>query len=289
MLSPQENIAISTSGFTALFCPANRPDRMEKALNSPSQLVILDLEDAVADNDKDEARDQMVSFVQRYRGRPGLCVRINPLDTATGQLDFDAICSILATDSSQNPVVVIPKANESILPDTAGLPQPKLLRFIALIESVEGLRSLETIATHPHVGRLAFGGIDMSVELGCSVDSRTIDFVRAHLVIASVRHELEAPLDSPCPDFRNLEKVALEAKKAVDDGFGGMLCIHPHQVSTVQEVFFPSDSEIEWAKAVIELGDGAAQLNGEMVDRPVLLRAKNILSAVDSQRADGRI
>src|SRR5699024_12035066 len=127
------------------------------------------------------------------------------------------------------------------------------------------------LAAHPAITRLALGAVDLSTELGCEHRSATIDTVRSQIVIASVAAHLSAPLESPCVNFRD-ETVDFDAaQRARQDGFGGMLCIHPAQLSTVRSAFARSEKDIEWTHRVMAAGDSAASVYGEMVDRTVLL------------------
>lgn len=251
---------------TALFAPANRPDRARKALDGPAELVILDLEDAVGPQDKDAARSILLDILQSPTARDTIVVRVNHPDTDTGAADLEAL-------QGQEVTVMIPKM-------TADTALPADVPVIGLIESAAGVRDLHQIAALEGIERLALGAVDLAAELGCAPDSPTIDAVRSQLVIASAAVGMPAPLESPCVNFRDVEVVSAAAGRARRDGFGGMLCIHPAQLEPVTTAFRPTDEEVDWARKVLASGDDASSLDGEMVDRPVLLRAQRILSSL---------
>ncbi|OJU41274.1 MAG: hypothetical protein BGN97_16205 [Microbacterium sp. 69-10] len=263
---------------TALFVPGDRPDRFSSAAASGADLVILDLEDAVSTAAKSVARDAVLDSMSA-----GLraAVRINALD-AGGRADLAMLTTITRDAAESLRAVILPKAEspEDIAEIAHGLPG---VGIIALIESAVGIAACEAIARSPQVARLAFGALDFATDLGSS--SRTIlDFARCQIVVSSRVAGLAAPLDSPTPEFRRSEVVHAGATSARDLGFGGQLCIHPLQVPIVASAFRPTDDEIAWAQRVVRAqGDnGATQVDGAMVDRPVLLRAQAILErAVD--------
>ena len=266
---------------TALFTPANRPDRAQKALDGAADVVILDMEDAVAAPDKDAAREQLRTFLTDVdaASRNRLVIRINAPDTEAGQHDIQMLEQVEKTPAA----IMVPKAESS---GTLDVLPAKLsgLHVIALVETPTGVRDIHQIAAHKNVDRLAVGAIDLSAALGSDVDSLPISFARAQAVIASAGAGIAAPLDSPCTDFRNAEVVGKAAEAAVRDGFGGVLCIHPMQLEHVASAFTPSDADVAWAERVIAAGEGAGSVDGQMVDRPVYLRAQQILQDLTSAR-----
>ncbi|ADK28954.1 HpcH/HpaI aldolase/citrate lyase family protein [Corynebacterium pseudotuberculosis] len=267
----------TTAGYSALFCPADRPDRAAKALASKAHLVILDLEDAVAPSNKDSARERLRELIILNPKRKGIVVRINSLDSAYGTEDLATVRSIVEAHEDIDLSVMLPKTSMQNLPPAGESPVP----IIALIESAQGLKDLEDVAAHPNVVRLALGAFDLSVELGCNNPSVPINYARAQLVLVSALYQLFPPLESPCSDFHDETVMEEAAIKAARDGFGGSLCIHPAQIEAIHKAFMPSESEIEWAKRVVAVGDSAVQVDGKMVDRPVVLRARRILEIVD--------
>lgn len=258
------------TGRSALFCPADHPGRAAKALASSADIVILDLEDAVAPNAKDTARDALAGMLATAADRPGVVVRINDPATDTGAADVAALAAI-----EHGAAIMVPKL--TLATPLGQLPADT--RIIGLIETAEAVRDLHDIATLPSIDRLALGAVDLSTQLGCEPVSATIDAVRAQLVLASVAAGLAAPLDSPCVNFRDPEVVREAAGRARRDGFGGMLCIHPAQLGGVAAAYRPTEEQLVWARKVLSVGDAAASVDGEMVDRPVILRARQIIGA----------
>lgn len=259
-----------TTGRSALFCPADHPGRAAKALAGSADIVILDLEDAVAPAAKDAARDALADILRSATDRPGVVVRINDPATEAGAADVAALAAL-----APGVGVMVPKLTRATPLDRL----PADTRIIGLIETAEAVRDLHAIATLPGIERLALGAVDLSTQLGCEPVSATIDAARAQLVLASATAGLAAPLDSPCLNFRDPQVVQEAAGRARRDGFGGMLCIHPAQLAAVAAAYLPTDQQLAWAEKVLAVGEAAASVDGEMVDRPVILRARQIIEA----------
>ncbi len=267
----------------ALFVPATRADRIPKALASGADAVIVDLEDAVAPQDKDSARAALdVALAHQHRASatapsagPALWVRVN---TGAPWSDQDlALCARHAAVQA----VVVPKA-ESARQMQAAFEACGRKPLVALIETAEGYARRDDVASHPAVKRLAFGSIDFQLDLGISGEGDALLVFRSGLVLASRLAGLPAPLDGVTVEVANPEVVAADAARARALGFGGKLCIHPQQVGLVNAAFSPSPAEIDWAQRVVaacEASAGAAvAVDGKMVDRPVLLRAQALLA-----------
>ncbi|MDR6535119.1 citrate lyase subunit beta/citryl-CoA lyase [Variovorax soli] len=168
----------------------------------------------------------------------------------------------------------------SLLAAAAG-PQAAL---VPLIESAAGLAALDELAAAPQVLRLAFGHLDFQSDLGlaCEADEPELIPVRLSLVLASRRASIAAPVDGVTPDWRDLDRLAADAARARRGGFGAKLCIHPDQVSPVQAAFAPSAEQLAWARrvdaAMRAAGGGAINMDGRMVDAPVLRLAQRLLA-----------
>jgi citrate lyase subunit beta/citryl-CoA lyase len=267
----------------ALFVPATRADRIPKALASGADVVIVDLEDAVAPQDKDSARAALdVALAHQHRASaaassdgPALWVRVN---AGAPWSDQDlALCARHAAVQA----VMVPKA-ESAQQMRAAFEACGCKPLLALIESAEGYARRDEVASHPAVERLAFGSIDFQLDLGISGEGDALLVFRSGLVLASRLAGLPAPLDGVTVEVANPRVVAADAARARALGFGGKLCIHPQQVGPVNAAFSPSPAEIEWAQRVVaacEASAGAAvAVDGKMIDRPVLLRAQALLA-----------
>ena len=257
-----------------LFVPGNRPDRFAKAAASGADGVILDLEDAVAPGDKDGARATIAASPLPKNA----VVRINAFGTRWHDQDVQTV-STLGIGS-----VMLPKAESAS--------QVKKLRaalgslpVIALIESAEGLLNVRDIARA--VDRLAFGYIDFSADIGCSMERHALLHARADIVLASRLANIAMPLEGVTPSFDNATEIQEDARYAAAFGFGGKLCIHPKQIAPVLSGFRPAQQDIDWAKTIANSGEGAASVDGMMVDAPVRLRAARILAAAQKCDAAG--
>ena len=141
----------------------------------------------------------------------------------------------------------------------------------------------------PGVQRLVFGSIDFQLDLGITGEHEELLYFRSGLVLASTLARIQPPVDGVTVDIDNVERVKDETRYAKRLGFGGKLCIHPNQIVVVNQCFSPSAEEVAWAKRVLDAAGaadgGAVQVDGKMVDRPVLLRVQAILR--ESQRSSG--
>jgi citrate lyase subunit beta / citryl-CoA lyase len=253
----------------ALFVPAHRPDRFAKAAASGADAVILDLEDAVPSDAKAEARAQLTcSFTQLP-----VIVRINAAGTPWHQADLETVSGISLA------AVMVPKAEEPASVASIAAAMGGRAQVIALIESARGLANARAIAALDNVVRLAFGSIDFCADLGMAHLREALIPTRTELVLASRLAGIAAPLDGVTARFDDPEAARDDALHARTLGMTGKLCIHPGQVEVVTEAFRPTQAELNWAKRVLATGDGAVTLDGEMVDEPVRLRARAILSA----------
>ena len=255
---------------TPLFVPADRPDRFAKAAASGADAVILDLEDAVADDRKDAAR---AALRNDFTDLPVL-MRINAAGTPWHEKDLVALRGL-------NPsAVILPKAEDpaSVAAVIAAL--GGATPVIALIETGLGLARCRAIAALPGLCRLAFGSIDYCADLGCEHLREVLLPVRSELVLASRLAGIAAPLDGVTARLDDLLETYEDAVHARALGLTGKLCIHPAQIPEARRAFLPSEAEIDWARRVLASGDGAVSVDGAMVDAPVRLRAKSILAQV---------
>jgi len=261
-----------------LFVPATRIDRVPKALASRADAVIVDLEDAVAPGDKRSARDAIARTPQCA---PSVFIRINGPDTEWFEDDLK-LCSDLSALG-----VVIPKSETQDQIRYAGSRARTGAIMLPLVESARGYANLAELCAAPGVQRLVFGSIDFQLDLGISGEREELLFFRSGMVLASTLAQLQPPVDGVTVDIENIDRVSDDTLYAKRLGFGGKLCIHPKQISTVNQCFSPSADDIAWARRVVDAAGaangGAVQVDGKMIDRPVLVRARTIL---DSQRSD---
>jgi citrate lyase subunit beta/citryl-CoA lyase len=255
-----------------LFVPGSRPERVDKARASGADVVIADVEDAVAPEDKDRARDAIGAVLDPARP---LVVRINPFGSPWFERDL-ALCSRPGVAA-----VVLPKAEDPAHLSTvhAACARPVL----ALIETARGVWNALELARAHGVGRLVFGAFDFRLDLALpDAGYAQLAPYRAQLVLASRVAGLPAPVDSPSAELNDESAVRTEALEARNLGFGAKLCVHPSQVAAVNAAFLPTREEIEWASRIVEAAraaSGAAvAVDGRMVDRPLLDIAERLLA-----------
>jgi citrate lyase subunit beta/citryl-CoA lyase len=249
-----------------LFVPAHKPELFAKAAASGADAVILDLEDAVPPDAKVTARKAL----RRHFTDLPVIVRINAAGIPFHAADLDAVRDL------RPDAVMVPKAEDASAITTiaalTGVP------VIALIETARGVAAAPAIAAAEGVTRLAFGSIDYCADLGMSHLFYALLHARSALVFASRLAQIAAPIDGVTAHFDDPGIAASDAAEAHSLGMTGKLCIHPSQVSGVLTAFLPTEVEIDWAHRVIATGEGAAVVDGAMVDEPLRRRARAILT-----------
>jgi citrate lyase subunit beta/citryl-CoA lyase len=265
------------SAVSYLFVPGSRPDRFAKALAAGADAVILDLEDAVAPEAKPTARDAVGAWLQASgAAAPGVLVRVNDAGTPWFADDL----AMMQRTGARG--LMLPKAEHTGPVERAAAALGRDGRVIALIETACGLQSVHAIAGAAGVERLALGTLDLALDLNLSGDSRGLLYPAALLALASRCAGKAAPVAGVTPAIGDDEALARDLDFARAVGFTAKLCVHPRQVEAVHRAFAPSAAEIEWARRVIAAaaGCGALQVDGSMVDRPVLAKAQAILDRV---------
>jgi citrate lyase subunit beta/citryl-CoA lyase len=261
-----------------LFLPADRLERLPKALASGAHALILDLEDAVAPEHKPAARAALArlwpTLAPSVRAR--LLLRTNAAASPWHAEDL-ALLPQLQGLGAVMPAKV--EAPADLLRLFGGF---SARRWLPLVESAEGLAALDAIARVPGVLRLAFGHLDFQSDLGmaCEADEAELAPVRFALVLASRRAGLAPPVDGVTTALRDPERLNSDARRARRFGFGAKLCIHPEQIGPVNAALGPSPEEQAWALRVLDAatrqGHGAFRFEGAMVDAPVLARARHL-------------
>ncbi|SOY96434.1 Citrate lyase subunit beta-like protein [Cupriavidus taiwanensis] len=254
-----------------LFVPASRPERFAKAHAAGADQVILDLEDAVSEADKGSARNHLADYLSS--GGHGM-VRINSTQTPWFEYDL-SVCRRPGVKG-----VVLPKAESAEQVERVVRQLPRGVGILPLIETAVGMTNLSQIASAPGVERLIFGTVDFRTEMGIEGDDQELLFFRSMLVLASRAAGIAAPVDGVTVSISDADELRRASERGRRLGFGGKLCIHPSQVAEVNKAYRPSDSQLAWAERVVEhakANPGAFQLDGEMVDAPVIARAANLL------------
>jgi citrate lyase subunit beta/citryl-CoA lyase len=280
-----------------LFAPADQPRKIEKALASAADAVILDLEDAVAASRKDAARaalaPMLAALAETVRAR--VIVRVNPADTPWYLADLAAVVA------HRPAAVLLPKCRGpeelctldhhlEALEAAAGLPRRSVGVLALVTETAASLLSFARYPTNvPRLRALCFGAEDLAADLAITPRDATgaypapIAAARAAMLILAGACGVPA-LDTPFPDPRDPAGFAREAATAAADGFAGKLLIHPAQIEAGQAAFTPSPERLAWARAVAEgfaarPDAGTFALDGRMIDRPHLKLAERILAA----------
>lgn len=269
---------------TYLFVPGNRPERFKKALASEADAVVLDLEDAVAVDDKSSAREsvgtQLAGMSAEARRR--VVVRINDIASSWFVIDLRMLLR------SGGARVMLPKAESAaqIASVRGALPDADVL---ALIETARGVVAVDEIAAAPGVSRLVYGTIDFALDLDLDTASgdEGLAYAAGRIAVASRAAGLAAPVAGVTPQFDDEVRLLSDLQQARRFGFGAKLCIHPKQIDAVHRALRPSPAAVEWALRVLKAeaaSPGAAKLDGRMVDRPIVLQAERTLLRSDHRR-----
>jgi len=234
--------------------------------------VVADLEDAVTPDRKDAARELVLKV------RPPV-VRVNGAGTPWFADDLAAAAEL------ELEALVLPKATPDAVAALGSSGPP----VIAIVETAQGLRLAYETASRPRVAALLLGAADLGAELGWEPrpDGLELVYARSKVVADSAAAGIRGPLDVVHLDTRDDEGLEAAARFARSLGFRGKACIHPAQVETINRVFAPSEGEIDWARDVVEAFEGQSEgvlaLNGTMVDKPVVDRARRILEEAEAR------
>ena len=275
MLDPNKNIRSLKSW---LFTPATRPDRFEHATKAGADVLILDLEDAVALSNKETARNNAMTYLQT-RPADGItrALRINSPSTVEGFKDLQALLFGAASPD----YVILPKCDS---PGTIALVHcllheaGKSAQIIALIESARGVETLEEIVSASlKPVCLLFGAADMAADLGATVDWEPLLWVRSRLVQAAALNGI-ALVDSPFFAIADPDGLKRETESAFRMGFHGKCAIHPAQLASLNAVFTPRAAEIAEARQVLVVNQqGVGSVNHKMVDEAFARQARAVL------------
>jgi citrate lyase beta subunit len=276
---------------TFLFTPGNAPQRFEKGLHSRADGVVLDLEDAVAVQDKDLARQQVFDWLVTHRhslagdNRAMVAVRLNPMGSAFFPADEAALLDALRSGHGPDGVMMpkVESASEMAkMLERWGAQCERLPWVMALIETARGLEHLTAIAqAHPRVVALGFGAADLAADLGCDMSWEPMLYPRSRMVQAAALARL-ALFDVPYLDIRNPEGLAAETRRVQALGFTGKLAIHPDQVPVIVQALLPTAQQVQDAHAIVAAAQahpqGVCVLNGRMIDEPVVQSARRVIA-----------
>ena len=263
------------SARTFLFVPGDRLDRFGKAAASGADLVILDLEDAVSPQRKRDARE----YVRVWLAQPNQAVvRINAEGTPWHADDVAMLCG-QATGTVV--AVMVPKAEDPGRLENLFPSLPAGTGIIPLIETAAGVLRSAAICAAGRVIRAAFGSVDLAAELGVDHQAKdALQHARSALVLAAAAAGCAGPVDGVTTSVADDAALEDDLEHAVALGFTGKLCIHPSQVKAANRRLSPAEADIEWARQVVAAGESGSVtvLDGQMVDRPVVLRAQAVLA-----------
>lgn len=267
-------------GICSLFIPASSPNMINAGLSISCDSFIFDLEDAVSIEEKDSARDILRYALPLFRNK-NTAIRINCKD---GCWKEDLT---LLNDLNIN-TVVLPKVDEEFVREVSLILDRynSSTNIALLIERASSLENLSRIATaSSRVSSLLLGGEDYCLDMGVerTVGGQEIYYARNRLSNLAHSYNLEA-LDTPFSDTSAVESLESDSKLAKSLGFTGKLAINPIQISTIEEVFLPSEDEVGWAKLILDAantpenkGKGAFSLRGKMIDLPIIKRAEKVI------------
>lgn len=285
-----------------LFVPGDSEKKLNKGLASGADCLLIDLEDSVALDNKNEARKITAAFLRQavsLSERPKLYVRVNAFDTGLTGADLDTIMperpdGIMLPKSLSGADVTRLDAQLAVAEAENDLIDGKT-RIIAIATETAG--SLFTMHTYTGASRrlegMAWGAEDLSADIGASTNrapdgSYTEPFRFARMLcLFGASAATVTPIDGVYTNFRDMDGLRAECEEAERDGFTAKMAIHPAQVAVINDVFTPSPEAIAHARAIEnafrEAGDGVGVvgLNGEMIDRPHLVRARKILARAD--------
>jgi len=276
---------------SALYLPASNARAIEKARSLPADIVILDLEDAVAPDAKEEARSAAVAAVAEGGfGNREVAIRANGIDTEWGAADLAAIAG------SKADAVLVPKVSspEDIDRYQAALAAARPdMQLWAMVETCASMFALEAIAAKASATRLSLwvmGTNDLAKEMRAQLTAERTPFLPfLSMAVAAARAHGISILDGVCNEFRDLDAFRAEAEQGLLFGFDGKSLIHPAQVEPCNAVFSPSEEELAWASAVIAAFDlpenrskGVIRVDGKMVELLHLEQARRLVAVAES-------
>ncbi len=269
-----------------IFVPGLRPDMVPKALATGADIVCIDIEDAIAPNDKDEARAKTLGLFAQAPATGGaeIMVRINSLNTPDGLKD---VLALLAS-AEPPPAVMLPKtksAAEVRLLDELLIERCAAMRFLVIIETNEALTAAYDIARAcDRIDSILFGAVDMAAELRCEVAWEPLLYARGRLVNAAAGAGVDL-IDVPYLDLDDADGLAREAQASAALGFTGKAAIHPKQIDPINAAFSPDAAALDYAHRVIDAFDqaegGLVVVDGKLIEKPVLRSVHRTLAIAE--------
>ncbi len=282
-----------------LFVPADSERKLARAAASGTTGIILDLEDSVAESEKQAARDHLATAITPGKRPWDLWVRVNPLDTGLTEADLEAavrpgLDGIMLPKASGGADVATLSEMIEPLEAAAGIAPGHIKIIVVATETAEAMFNLGSYApAHPRLAALTWGAEDLSAVVGATdnrdaVGNWTSPYViaRAMCLFAAAKAGVPA-VDTVFADFRNVDGLTASARDARRDGFVGQMAIHPAQIDPINAAYTPSDKELALARQIVAAFDadpalGTIGIDGKMYDIPHLKRARLMLAAQDT-------
>ncbi|ELZ98973.1 citrate-lyase [Haloferax mucosum ATCC BAA-1512] len=272
---------------SVLFSPGDRPELMRKAPESGADVLVFDLEDAVAPERKAEARAAVVEVLADPEFDPDaeVTVRVNPGET--GLDDITAVCERQPPDA-----LVVPKATGSTDVTRVASAAREVgadCPVIAIIESAAGVLAAPDVAAAADTAAVIFGAEDFAADVGATrtEDGTEVLYARERVVVAAAAADVDA-IDTLHVDYQDETGLRADARFGRELGYDGKLAIHPAQVPIINDAFSPDTEDVTWARKVLRARDEAAAegrgvfgVDGEMIDAPLVKQAENILDRAD--------
>ncbi len=280
-----------------LFLPGNSPNILLNADFLGSDSIILDLEDAVAPTEKDSARILVRNAIKSLEYTREVIVRINPVDSPYWQKDLEAIIPvrpdmIMPTKVGCAADVKIIAEYIAKLEKEQGMEEGSV-KIIPLIETTLGVENaFEIASSDERVKAIFLGGEDLTADLRCkrTKEGTEIFYARSRMVMAARAAGVDV-YDTPWTDVEDYDGLIKDAAFAKSLGFSGKASISPRHVRFINDVFSPTEEEIQYAKDVFETiekakaeGKGVVSLRGKMIDAPIVARAKQVLEAAEAMK-----
>jgi citrate lyase subunit beta/citryl-CoA lyase len=268
-----------------MFSPGDQPELMRKAPATGADVVVYDLEDAVAPPDKESARASVNEVLGEIDPDCEVCVRVNPAGIAAD----DDLAAVLSGD---------PRLDSVMLPKVSGADDVTTLArllsehdvdlpVLAIVESAAGVLHAESIARAGATDAVLFGAEDLAADLGATRtdEGREVLYARQRVVTAAAAAGVDA-VDTLWTDFEDTEGLERDTRRGLEMGYDGKMAIHPRQVTVINEAFTPGADRIDWAERVLEARDqtaeGVFQVDGEMIDAPLIAQAEQVLERADA-------
>jgi citrate lyase subunit beta/citryl-CoA lyase len=271
---------------SVLFTPGDRPEMLRKAPDAGADVIVFDLEDAVAPERKPEARETVHDVLADDDFDPDceVCLRVNPTGIAADD-DLRAVADAAANLDS----VMLPKtaSADDVRTLTRLLGEHDSdLPVLALVETARGVLNAADIAAAAGTDALVFGAEDLSADVGATrtAGGTEVLYAREHVVLAASAADVDA-IDTVYTDIEDVDGLREETEFAIELGYDGKMAIHPAQVDPINEAFTPAPERVEWAERVLEAkreadaeGRGVFRVDGEMVDAPLVEQARRVMA-----------